>query len=197
MQGWARLNPQQRERFFQAGLKAALRLDRLEFRAWLLRQEPAARRSGRSGALCNFGSRYGLAAENIGRRAAPRSPALAHRYPYAAQRGRTAETLRGFWDGRHVERYALLQQAVDLPAQHHGRPRTRSQPYLAHHRHGARRQRLPLALPKEKLSGDFKRRKCGWSGLPHYRAREKDKRVDALRDRCITQARLDQINRSD
>ena len=38
MQGWARLTPQQRERFFQAGLKAALRLDRLEFRAWLLRR---------------------------------------------------------------------------------------------------------------------------------------------------------------
>ena len=38
MQGWARLNPTQRERFFQAGLKAALRLDRLEFRAWLLRR---------------------------------------------------------------------------------------------------------------------------------------------------------------
>jgi hypothetical protein len=38
MQGWARLDEQQRERFFQAGLKAALRLDRLEFRAWLLRR---------------------------------------------------------------------------------------------------------------------------------------------------------------
>jgi hypothetical protein len=38
MQGWARLTPSQRERFFQAGLKAALRLDRLEFRAWLLRR---------------------------------------------------------------------------------------------------------------------------------------------------------------
>ena len=38
MQGWARLNPQQRERFFQAGLKAALRLKPLEFRAWLLRR---------------------------------------------------------------------------------------------------------------------------------------------------------------
>ena len=38
MAGWARLNPAQRERFFQAGLKAALRLDRLEFRAWLLRR---------------------------------------------------------------------------------------------------------------------------------------------------------------
>ena len=37
MAGWARLNPQQRERFFQAGLKAAVRLDRLEFRTWLLR----------------------------------------------------------------------------------------------------------------------------------------------------------------
>jgi hypothetical protein len=38
MAGWARLSPSQRERFFQAGLKAALRLDRLEFRAWLLRR---------------------------------------------------------------------------------------------------------------------------------------------------------------
>ena len=38
MAGWARLTPSQRERFFQAGLKAALRLDRLEFRAWLLRR---------------------------------------------------------------------------------------------------------------------------------------------------------------
>ncbi|MGM4959064.1 hypothetical protein ACT4MK_27610 [Bradyrhizobium barranii] len=38
MQGWARLNPQQRQRFFQAGLKAALRLERQEFRAWLMRR---------------------------------------------------------------------------------------------------------------------------------------------------------------
>ena len=38
MQGWSRLDPAQRERFFQAGLKAALRLDRVEFRAWLLRR---------------------------------------------------------------------------------------------------------------------------------------------------------------
>ncbi|WP_029079946.1 hypothetical protein [Bradyrhizobium sp. th.b2] len=38
MQGWARLDPAQRERFFKAGLKAALRLDRMEFRAWLLRR---------------------------------------------------------------------------------------------------------------------------------------------------------------
>ena len=38
MQGWARLNPSQRERFFQAGLKAALRLERREFREWLRRR---------------------------------------------------------------------------------------------------------------------------------------------------------------
>ncbi|MET3970829.1 hypothetical protein [Bradyrhizobium sp. S3.9.1] len=38
MQGWARLDAAQRERFFKAGLKAALRLDRREFRAWLLRR---------------------------------------------------------------------------------------------------------------------------------------------------------------
>ena len=33
MQGWGRL-----ERFFRAGLKAALRLERQEFRAWLMRR---------------------------------------------------------------------------------------------------------------------------------------------------------------
>ena len=38
MAGWTRLTPSQRERFFQAGLKAALRLKPLEFRAWLLRR---------------------------------------------------------------------------------------------------------------------------------------------------------------
>ena len=38
VQGWARLNAQQRERFFQAGLRAALRLERQEFRAWLMRR---------------------------------------------------------------------------------------------------------------------------------------------------------------
>ena len=38
LEGWARLDPQQRERFFKAGLSAALRLDRREFRAWLLRR---------------------------------------------------------------------------------------------------------------------------------------------------------------
>lgn len=38
MKGWARLNPQQRERFFQAGLRAALRLERPEFREWLRRR---------------------------------------------------------------------------------------------------------------------------------------------------------------
>jgi hypothetical protein len=42
MQGWARLDPQQRERFFKAGLKAALRLKPLEFRAWLLRRLKSA-----------------------------------------------------------------------------------------------------------------------------------------------------------
>jgi len=77
MAGWAQLDPSERERLFRAGLKAALRLDRLEFRAWLLRRlrNPAARSSDRSGALCNFGSRHGLAAASIGRRAAPPSPA--------------------------------------------------------------------------------------------------------------------------
>ena len=38
LEGWSRLSPAQREKFFQAGLKAALRLDRLEFRRWLLRR---------------------------------------------------------------------------------------------------------------------------------------------------------------
>jgi hypothetical protein len=51
-------------------------------------------------------------------------------------------------------------------------------------------------LPEGELSRHFKRCKCGWSGLPHYRRREEDKRVDALHDRCITHARLDQINRA-
>jgi hypothetical protein len=36
--GWARLNAEQRQRFFEAFLAAALRLDRLEFRAWLRRR---------------------------------------------------------------------------------------------------------------------------------------------------------------
>ena len=35
MQAWARLDPQQREWFFKAGMK---RLGQLEFRAWLLRR---------------------------------------------------------------------------------------------------------------------------------------------------------------
>jgi hypothetical protein len=38
LQGWARLSPSQRQRFFEAFLKAALRLDRLELRAWLRRR---------------------------------------------------------------------------------------------------------------------------------------------------------------
>jgi len=38
MQGWARLDAPQRQRFAEAFLKAALRLERLQFRAWLLRR---------------------------------------------------------------------------------------------------------------------------------------------------------------
>jgi hypothetical protein len=38
MEGWARLEAAQRQRFFEAFLKAALRLDRLELRAWLRRR---------------------------------------------------------------------------------------------------------------------------------------------------------------
>jgi hypothetical protein len=38
MKGWARLDAIQRQRFFEAFLNAALRLDRLELRAWLRRR---------------------------------------------------------------------------------------------------------------------------------------------------------------
>ena len=38
LEGWSRLSPAQRERFFQAGLKAAVRLGGPEFRRWLLRR---------------------------------------------------------------------------------------------------------------------------------------------------------------
>ena len=38
MQGWARLDAAQRQRFFEAFLKAALRLDALALRAWLRRR---------------------------------------------------------------------------------------------------------------------------------------------------------------
>ena len=38
MQGWARLDAAQRQRFFEAFVRAALRLDRLELRAWLRRR---------------------------------------------------------------------------------------------------------------------------------------------------------------
>ena len=38
MQGWARLNAAQRQRFFEAFLKAAVRLDALALRAWLRRR---------------------------------------------------------------------------------------------------------------------------------------------------------------
>ena len=67
MQGWARLNPEQRERFFQSGLKAALRLERQEFREWLMRRldRTPARRAGRSGQLRHFEGRHGVADETI------------------------------------------------------------------------------------------------------------------------------------
>jgi hypothetical protein len=38
MEGWARLDAAERHRFFQAFLKAPLRLDKLAFRAWLRRR---------------------------------------------------------------------------------------------------------------------------------------------------------------
>jgi hypothetical protein len=37
LHGWARLDAAQRQRFFEAFLKAALRLDQLALRAWLRR----------------------------------------------------------------------------------------------------------------------------------------------------------------
>lgn len=37
-EGWARLNAAQRQRIFTAFVSEALRLDRLELRAWLLRR---------------------------------------------------------------------------------------------------------------------------------------------------------------
>jgi hypothetical protein len=38
MQGWARLDDRQRQRFAEAFLRAALRLERQELRAWLMRR---------------------------------------------------------------------------------------------------------------------------------------------------------------
>jgi hypothetical protein len=38
LRAWARLDAAQRHRFFEAFVKAALRLDRLELRAWLRRR---------------------------------------------------------------------------------------------------------------------------------------------------------------
>jgi hypothetical protein len=38
LHGWARLDAAQRQRFFEAFLKAALRLDQLALRAWLRRR---------------------------------------------------------------------------------------------------------------------------------------------------------------
>ena len=38
LQGWRRLSAEKRERFFVSLLKAALRLDALSFRAWVLKR---------------------------------------------------------------------------------------------------------------------------------------------------------------
>jgi hypothetical protein len=38
VEGWSRLDAAQREKFFKAGLKAAVRLGGPEFRRWLLRR---------------------------------------------------------------------------------------------------------------------------------------------------------------
>ena len=60
MNAWARLDDRQRQRFAEAFLRAALRLERQELRAWLLRRliEPPARRAGRSGQLRHFEDRH-------------------------------------------------------------------------------------------------------------------------------------------
>ena len=45
MQGWSRLGPEQRDKFFEAFVSAALRLDRVAMRDWLrkrLRSRPLA-----------------------------------------------------------------------------------------------------------------------------------------------------------
>lgn len=64
---------------------------------------------------------------------------------------------------------------------------------LAHNRvthtadmpHGANGFRC-WTWPKGKVPRHFKRCKCGWSGLPHYRVRGKTKRDDAILDRrCV------------
>jgi hypothetical protein len=47
--------------------------------------------------------------------------------------------------------------------------------------------------PKDKVPRDFKRCKCGWSGLPHYREKGKTKRQDAQLDRCLTWDQLSHI----
>jgi hypothetical protein len=44
--------------------------------------------------------------------------------------------------------------------------------------------------PKDKVPRNFKPCKCGWAGLPHYRAKGETKRLDAQRDRCLTAAQL-------
>ena len=44
--------------------------------------------------------------------------------------------------------------------------------------------------PLGKVPRNFKRCKCRWSGLPHYRLRFVSPREDAQSDRCITKAQL-------
>ena len=58
LEGWSRLSPAQREKFLQSGLKAAVRLGAdLSFAVGFAGSiwSRAARRSGRSDGLCDFG----------------------------------------------------------------------------------------------------------------------------------------------
>ncbi|MGY4429670.1 hypothetical protein ACVWWO_002147 [Bradyrhizobium sp. F1.13.1] len=63
MQGWARLDAAQRERFFQAGLNAA-RQARIPRVAPAARQDRAARDSGRCGALAIWDGDLALMLKN-------------------------------------------------------------------------------------------------------------------------------------
>ena len=78
MQGWARLDAAQRQRFFEAFLKAALRLDALALRAWLRRRlkNPPLAAPIDPARFTISDADMALAAENIGRRAASPSPAV-------------------------------------------------------------------------------------------------------------------------
>jgi len=62
------------------------------------------------------------------------------------------------------------------------------------HNHVAHTVDMPCGLngfrcwtwPEGEKPRHFKRCKCGWSGLPHYRLRGESKRQDAQMDRCVT-----------